>query len=158
MSVSIFYAHRNACQLCCCVLFIHIALVSGVAVVPLNSTSVRVSWTPVNLTVVDHYTVHYTTVGGVSGIVSFPATSSSGVVSGLQGGQEYWFSVTVTLNVSGELFTGSSDYTLLPPVTCELFSNNSNHALYLRMNLKYIVQHKFISWLYSYSEVDVFNL
>ena len=99
--------------------FFHLALVSGITVVPLNSTSVRVSWTPVNLTVVDHYTVHYTTVDGVSGIVSFPATSSSGVVSGLQGGQEYWFSVTVTLYVSGGLFNGSSNYTL-PPVTCEL--------------------------------------
>ena len=92
--------------------------------VPLSSTSVRVSWTPVNLTVVDHYTVHYTTVGGVSGTVSFPVTSSSGVVSGLQGGQEYWFNVTVKLNISGKLFTGSP-YTLLPPVACELLIDNS---------------------------------
>ena len=89
-----------------------IALVSEVSVDALSSTSVRVSWTPVNLTVVDHYTVHYTTVGGVSGIVSFPATSSSGVVSGLQGGQEYWFSVTVTLNVSGELYSGSFNHSV----------------------------------------------
>ena len=102
--------------------FLHLALVSEVSVVPLNSTSVRVSWTPVNLTVVDHYTVHYTTVGGISGTVSFPATSSSGVVLGLQGGETYWFSVSVTLNVSGGLFTGSP-YTLLPPVTCEQFDN-----------------------------------
>ena len=104
--------------------FLCIALVSEVSVDALSSTSVRVSWTPVNLTVVDHYTVHYTTVDGVSETVSFPATSSSGVVSGLQGGQEYWFSVTVTLNVSGELFTGSSNFTL-PPVTCELSIVNS---------------------------------
>ena len=82
------------------------------SVVPLSSTSVRVSWTPVNLTVVDHYTVHYTTVGGVSSTVTFPATSSSGVVSGLQGGQEYQFSVTVTLNVSGELYPGSFNHSV----------------------------------------------
>ena len=98
--------------------FFHLALVSGITVVPLNSTSVRVSWTPVNLTVVDHYTVHYTTVGGVSGFVSFPATSSSGVVSGLQAGKEFWFSVTVTLNVSGELYSRSPDYRL-PLITCK---------------------------------------
>ena len=104
--------------------FIHIALVSEVSVISLNSTSVNVSWTPVNLTVVHHYTVHYTTVGGASSTVSFPATSSSGVVSGLQGGETYLFSVTVTLNISGELFTGSSNYTL-PPVTCELSIVNS---------------------------------
>ena len=92
------------------------AIVSGLSATSLNSTSVRVSWTPVNLTVVYHYTVHYTTVGGVSGTVTFPDTVSSGVVSGLQGGQQYQFSVTVTLNISGELYTGAPDYTL-PPIT-----------------------------------------
>ena len=101
-----------------CILY-HIALVNEVSVAALSSTSVRVSWTPVNLTVVDHYTVHYTTVSGVNSIATFSATSSFGVVSGLKTGEEYWFSVSVTLNVSGDLFTGSSNYTL-PPVTCEL--------------------------------------
>ena len=101
------------------VCFLRTALVSEVSVDVLNSTSVRVSWTPVNLTVVHHYTVHYTTVGGVNSTATFSATSSSGVVSGLQGGEVYWFSVTVTLIVNGRLFTGSSNYTL-PPVTCEL--------------------------------------
>ena len=94
-----------------------IAIVSEVSATPLNSTSVMVSWTPVNLTVMYHYTVHYTTVGGVNGTVIFPDTVSSGVVSGLQGGQQYQFSVTVTLNISGELYTGSPKNTL-PPITC----------------------------------------
>ena len=109
------------------VCFLYIALVSGVAVIQLSSTSVRVSWTPVNLTVVDHYIVHYTTVhlGGVIGTVLFSAISSSGVVSGLQGRETYWFSVSVTLNVSGGLFTRSSNYTLPPAVTCELPIVNS---------------------------------
>ena len=71
----------------------------------------RISWTPVNLPVVDHYTVHYTTVGGVNGTILFSVSASSGVVSGLQEGQQYQFSVTVTLNVTGKLFTGSPDYT-----------------------------------------------
>ena len=93
-----------------------VAIVSVISATPLNSTSVRVSWTPVNLTVVYHYTVHYTTVGGVSGTVTFPNTVSSGVVSGLQGGQQYQFSVTVTLNISGEFYTDPPDYTL-PPLT-----------------------------------------
>ena len=81
--------------------------------VPISSTSVWVSWTPVNLTVVYHYIVHYTTVGGVSGIASFPATSSSGVVSGLQGGETYWFSITVILYVGGGLYIGSLDELVL---------------------------------------------
>ena len=92
-----------------------IAIVSVLSATPLNSTSVRVTWTPVNLTVVYHYTVHYTTVGGVNGTVTFPDTVSSGVVSGLQGGQQYQFSVTVTLNISGELYTDPPEY-ILPPV------------------------------------------
>ena len=96
----------------------YVAIVSDVSVTPLNSTSVKVSWTPVNLTVMYHYTVHYTTVGGVSGTVTFPDTVSSGVVSGLQRGQQYQFSVTVTLNVSGELYTDPPDYTL-PPISGE---------------------------------------
>ena len=95
----------------CCVVYIHSATVSEVLVVALNSTAVNVSWTPVNLTVVERYTVHYTTVGGVNGTTIFSVSASSGVVSGLQEGQQYQFSVTVTLNVTGKLFTGSPDYT-----------------------------------------------
>ena len=89
------------------------AIVSGVSVVALNSTTaVRISWTPVNLTsAVDHYTVHYITVSGTRGTLTFPGMTSSGVVSGLQGGQQYQFSVTVTLNVDGEFFTRSPNYT-----------------------------------------------
>ena len=83
-----------------------------------------VSWTPVNLTVVYHYTVHYT-MGGVNGTVTFPDTISSGVVSGLQGGQQYQFSVTISLNISGKLYTDPPDYTL-PPI-----SGKKMHALNL---------------------------
>ena len=79
---------------------------------PVNSTSVRVTWTPLNLPVVDHYTVHYSIVNGGSGrqtdsgSVTFPASVSSGVVSGLLGGQQYQFSVSVTLSVGGQIYVG----------------------------------------------------
>ena len=56
---------------------------------------------------VDHYTVHYTTVGGVNGTLTFPASASSGVVSGLQEGRQYQFSVTVALKFNGDLFSGT---------------------------------------------------
>ena len=83
-----------------------IATVSGVSVVAVDSTSVRVSWTPVSLTVVNHYTVHYrTAVGGVTVSDDVSNAISSKVVSGLQAGQQYQFSVTVTLNINGEIFT-----------------------------------------------------
>ena len=86
---------------------LHSALVSGVSAVPVNSTSVWVSWSPINLTVVDHYTVHYVyaTVSNGSWEVMFPGNTTSGVVSGLQGGQQYLFSVTVTLNVKGQSYS-----------------------------------------------------
>ena len=60
--------------------------------------------------VVDHYTVHYSIVNGGSGrqtdsgSVTFPASVSSGVVSGLLGGQQYQFSVSVALSVGGVLY------------------------------------------------------
>ena len=74
-------------------MLLYIAFVSEVSVLPLNSTSVKVS----------DYIVHYTTVGGVSETDSFPATFSSEVV-------------TVTINSSRALFTGSPIYTKL---SCE---------------------------------------
>ena len=86
------------------------------SVEPVNSTAVWVTWTPLNLPVVDHYTVHYSSIvnGGSgrrrrqtdSGSVTFPASVSSGVVSGLLGGQQYQFSVSVTLSVGGVLYMG----------------------------------------------------
>ena len=82
------------------------ARVTGVTVVALNSTAVNVSWTPVALqaAVEYHYTVHYTTVYGTTNN-SYPASASSGVVSRLQEGQQYQFSVTLTFNVSGAIYT-----------------------------------------------------
>ena len=82
------------------------ARVTGVRVVALSSTAVTVSWTPVTLPAAAeyHYTVHYTTVCGTVNI-SYPASSSSGVVSGLQEGLQYQFSVSVTFNVSGVIYT-----------------------------------------------------
>ena len=42
----------------------------------------------------------------VSRTVTYPASASSGVVSGLQEGQQYQFSVSVSLTVSGQIFNG----------------------------------------------------
>ena len=86
------------------------------SVEPVNNTSVNVTWTPLNLPVVDNYTVHYSIVNGGSGrrrrqsnsgSATFPASVSSGVVSGLMGGQQYQFSVSVTLSVGEVLYMGA---------------------------------------------------
>ena len=85
----------------------------------LNNTAVTIFWTPVNLSVVEHYTVHYITEAWINGTLTFPASASSGVVSGLQEGRQYYFSVTVTLNVSGVLFSGLPDFTQATTILCE---------------------------------------
>ena len=80
----------------------------------MSTTSVRVTWTPLNETVVNHYTVHYTRVGSGrrrrqagSGTLTFPANASSGVVSGLQEGQQYQFSVSVSLRINGVIYSST---------------------------------------------------
>ena len=98
----------------------------------LNNTAVTISWTRVNHSVVEHYTVHYTTVGGVNGTLTFPASASSGVVSGLQEGRQYNFSVTVTLNVSGELFSGLPNFT---QATILLMISESHTCIVLKLQV-----------------------
>ena len=111
--------------------FLSSAPISVVSAVYIDSTSVRVTWAPLNLPVVDHYTVHYSSIvnGGSgrrrrqtdSGSVTFPASVSSGVVSGLLGGQQYQFSVSVTLSVGGQTFNSTPEMptvaTVLPSIT-----------------------------------------
>ena len=89
------------------------APISVVSVELVSNTAVRVTWTPLNLPVVNHYTVHYSIVNGgssrrkrqsISGSVNYPASVSSGEVSGLLGGEQYQFSVSVALSVGGVLY------------------------------------------------------
>ena len=84
--------------------FIHAALINSVSVEYFNCSAVRVTWSPLNDLVVDHYTVHYIYFCSTSLSQTFPASASSGVVSGLQEGQKYQFSVSVSLSVSGQVF------------------------------------------------------
>ena len=89
------------------------AQISLVSVDPVNSTAVTVTWisTSLNGSVVDHYTVHYSRLNGSgivsSGAVTFPTSASSGVVSGLQEGQQYQFSVSVSLLIDGQTYTST---------------------------------------------------
>ena len=89
------------------------AQISIVSVDPVNSTAVSVTWISTSLSgsVVDHYTVHYSRLNGsgivISGTVTFPVSASSGVVSGLQEGQQYQFSVSVSLLINGQTYTST---------------------------------------------------
>ena len=113
-----------------------VARVTRVRAVALNNTAVNVSWTPVTIQETDHiFTIHYTAVGGTkrqsssgknfektssplvtcthlklscpaAGTVNVTAGSSSGVVGGLMTGEQYRFSVSVTVSGSGRTYTG----------------------------------------------------
>lgn len=87
------------------------ASVRLVSVDPLTRTAVQVTWTPLNNLPVDHYTVYYSIIVNdgrsrrqTAGSVTFSASVSSGVVPGLLEGQQYQFSVGVTLSVGGVLY------------------------------------------------------
>ena len=76
----------------------------------LNATAVRLFWSPINLSVVHHYTIYYTLLRrgrqSESGTVNITAGSSSGVVGGLMTGEQYQFSVSVTVSGGGQYYTG----------------------------------------------------
>ena len=100
-------------SLCTLILHIHSNLCTApinlVSANPINCSAVRVSWTPLNIPMVDHYTVHYTNIACSNMLsVTFPASASSGVVSGLQEGQQYQFSVSVSLLIGGQTFNSTS--------------------------------------------------
>ena len=114
---------------------------------PLNSTAVNVSWTPVTLLETDYIiTIHYTLVGRTkhqsssgenfillllytqlscffnTGSVNVSAGSSSGVVGGLMTGEQYQFSVSITVPGNGRTYTGpvsdpSDPFTVVEPST-----------------------------------------
>ena len=88
---------------------LYTASLSIESVNPISCTAVRVSWSPLSVSVVDHYTVDYINICGNSQSQTFPASASSGVVSGLQEGQQYQFSVSVSFTVSGQTFNSTSD-------------------------------------------------
>ena len=103
---------------------ISIRVASAVA---LSSTSVNVTWIPLNEPVVDlSYIVYYARVNISKSrqrgpeTATFPANASSGVVSGLQEGQQYNFSVSVTLIINGQTYnsTPGEPLTVMTGIIC----------------------------------------
>ena len=92
-----------------------LAVTSEFSTIRINSTAVRAMWSKVDSDFVDHYTVYYYPNPAQNGnrkrnnneqMATFPAGSSSGVIGGLDKEQDYLFSLSVTFNVSGQLFEG----------------------------------------------------
>ena len=96
-----------------------------------------------NIPAVDSYTVHYNIMNGgsgrrrrqaESGTAIFPASASSGVVSGLQEEQQYQFSVSLSFTVRGQTFN-STPGTPMSAMTSKI---NSVEIIYVCINLCFI--------------------
>ena len=106
-----------------------IAFVTGVSFVTVNDTAVRIIWTAISLAIVDYYTVHYTAANERRsqcdrGSVNVSAGSSSGVVGGLITGEQYQFSVSVTVSGNEITYTGPAN-NLTDPFTVAANTNTA---------------------------------
>ena len=88
------------------------AQVQNVEVDIIDETIVKVQWKAVSFSEVSHYTVYYSLVSGVSKrhrrrlFKEFPNNSTMGYITDLLPTADYQFQVTVTLNITGNLFEG----------------------------------------------------
>ena len=83
----------------------------------ISSTAVRAVWSEVDSPYLDHYTVYYYPDSAQTSrkkrqnseqMVLFPAGITSGVIEGLEEGQDYLFSLAVTFTLNGQLFEGET--------------------------------------------------
>eukprot|EP00731_Ephydatia_muelleri_P018842 Em0011g882a len=110
------------------------AHVSGVVVSAINTTSVRVSWLAVQLPpdgILTGYTVSYLSLPNTSKRQSggytnqtFPPTSTSGDINNLNPNGVYQFSVVAQVTITGQLYSGEMDTSLVNTPTITPGSSN----------------------------------
>eukprot|EP00731_Ephydatia_muelleri_P018999 Em0011g1039a len=105
------------------------AHVTGVKVLAINTTSVRVSWLAVQLPpdgILTGYTVYYLSLPNTSKRQSggytnhtFPPTTTSGDINNLNPNGVYQFSVVAQVTIMGQLYSGEMDTSLVntPTIT-----------------------------------------
>ncbi|KAL5486522.1 hypothetical protein EMCRGX_G019013 [Ephydatia muelleri] len=103
--------------------------VTGVMVLAINTTSVRVSWLAVQLPpdgILTRYTVYYLSLPNTSKRQSggytnhtFPPTTTSGDINNLNPNGVYQFSVVAQVTIMGQLYSGEMDTSLVntPTIT-----------------------------------------
>ena len=80
------------------------AVVEDVVATEVNATAVMVVWQALDLEQLIHYTVLYSAVGSGRAeekSVTFPISQHSGVVGGLEPGQQYMFQVMAVALING---------------------------------------------------------
>ena len=97
-------------------LFFIVSSVQGLMVIPLNASSVYVSWMTPNISPVSHYTLYYNVSTENIFSVNVSNTSTHGVVTGLTGSStEYEFRISVTIGDFEGQLSG-----LIQPGTCNI--------------------------------------
>ncbi|KAL5486528.1 hypothetical protein EMCRGX_G019020 [Ephydatia muelleri] len=108
--------------------------VTGVVVSAINTTSVRVSWLAVQLPpdgILTGYTVYYLSLPNTSKRQSggytnhtFPPTTTSGDINNLNPNGVYQFSVVAQVTITGQLYSGEMDTSLVNTPTITPGSSN----------------------------------
>ena len=101
-----------------CILF-SIARVYGFNITKINNTAVLVTWQPITVQEVKHYTVYYISTSECNrqsdmSNKTFPAGSSEGVIGGLQDNLNYLFSLSVTYEINGVDYEGERTQPIPP--------------------------------------------
>lgn len=79
----------------------------------MNSTSLSVSWQPVNDSTVKYYTVYYASANPITfQMISFPNSSTSVTIVGLDSKTEYVLMVSVTFEINGMEYEGERNNTV----------------------------------------------
>ena len=99
--------------------FFYIAIVSGFKIIKINNTAVLAMWQTITAPEVKHYTVYYMSASkrkrqSDMGKKTFPASSSEGVIGGLQDNLNYLFSLSVTYEINGVNYEGERTQPISP--------------------------------------------
>ena len=87
-----------------CLLFFIITaplVVSGLSVIPLNSSTVLVMWEHTEFNII-HYTVYYNSTNDIRSI-NFISTATNGIINGLTNATSYVFRISATY-VSSDIY------------------------------------------------------
>ena len=117
--------------------------------IPFNGSAVVVSWTPVGLPVAHYCTIYTNTTTGAnrrqshSDIVTVRSCGAS-IVSGLRTGQQYQFSVSVTVIGNGQSYTGlvsnPSDPITVGEFTCLIYYHSQPTTFIVTIARPVIIQ------------------
>jgi hypothetical protein len=103
-----------------------IPIVSGFSITRLNSTTVMLTWEPIDIKGVNYYTVYYTSISECIHVknITYSSDVSKGVIGALIPDMFYVFKISVTFNINSVLYEGET--TPFTPPECSPTVTYSN--------------------------------